>query len=136
MDGRRGAKEFREWDMGFDFYAPQTFRDEKGRRILVGWAGLPDIKEEYNNPTVEQGWQHAFTIPRELKWKNGKVYQYPVKRAEMLREKELFSGSRQDRIRKKHSGFWLRIPALTGKSRRTDSRIFYHNNRRGMCTQI
>ncbi len=24
-------KEFRKWDMGFDFYAPQTFRDEKGK---------------------------------------------------------------------------------------------------------
>ena len=27
---------FTEWDMGFDFYAPQSFIDEAGRRILIG----------------------------------------------------------------------------------------------------
>lgn len=117
-------KEFREWDMGFDFYAPQTFRDEKGRRILVGWAGLPDIKEEYNNPTVEQGWQHAFTMPRELKWKNGKVYQYPVKEAEMLREKELFSGSRQDRDPEKTQGILVEDSCFDWEIKETDSRSF------------
>ena len=25
--------------MGFDFYAPQTFRSDDGRRIIIGWAG-------------------------------------------------------------------------------------------------
>ena len=25
--------------MGFDFYAPQTFRSDDGRRIMIGWAG-------------------------------------------------------------------------------------------------
>ena len=40
---------FTEWDKGFDFYAPQTFQDEQGRRILIGWAGMPDIAGEYDN---------------------------------------------------------------------------------------
>ena len=35
-DGKMDVKEFQEWDMGFDFYAPQTFEDAKGRRILIG----------------------------------------------------------------------------------------------------
>ncbi|SUJ90477.1 sucrose-6-phosphate hydrolase [Staphylococcus aureus] len=33
---------FVELDNGFDFYAPQTFLDEKGRRVLIGWMGLPE----------------------------------------------------------------------------------------------
>ena len=36
---------FQEWDMGFDFYAPQSFEDEEGRRILIGWAGVPDTEK-------------------------------------------------------------------------------------------
>lgn len=28
-DGKVFKEDFREWDMGFDFYAPQTFEDKK-----------------------------------------------------------------------------------------------------------
>ena len=77
---------FRELDRGFDFYAPQTFKDEKGRRILIGWMGLPDCEPEYTNPTVKKGWQHCLTLPRELRFKNGKLYQTPVKELEVLRK--------------------------------------------------
>lgn len=78
-------QEFTEWDMGFDFYAPQTFQDEQGRRILIGWAGMPDA--DYDNlPTVKQGWQHALTVPRELIWRNGRVCQNPVSELEQLRQ--------------------------------------------------
>lgn len=78
------AKTFCEWDMGFDFYAPQTFCDDKGRRILIGWAGVPDAEYD-NEPTVQHGWQHALTIPRELTWKNGKILQNPVEEFKKLR---------------------------------------------------
>lgn len=78
---------FTEWDQGFDFYAPQTFVDGKGRRILIAWAGMPDAEEEYTNPTVAQGWQHVLTTPRELTWKDGKVYQNPVEEYKKLRKK-------------------------------------------------
>lgn len=67
---------FQELDFGFDFYAPQTFLDQNNRRILIGWLGLPDIP--YTNPTVEKGWQHALTLPRELTLKNNHLYQYPI----------------------------------------------------------
>lgn len=77
---------FTEWDMGFDFYAPQTFADESGRRILYGWAGIPDA--EYTNDTLERKWQHCLTVPRELSIQNGKLCQYPVKELEALRTKE------------------------------------------------
>lgn len=79
---------FKEWDRGFDFYAPQTFEDEKGRRILIGWIGMPDDPAQ-SNPTVEEeGWQNALTVPREVFLENGKVMQQPVVEMEELRVRE------------------------------------------------
>lgn len=95
FDGSR----FYEWDMGFDFYAPQTFLDAKGRRILIGWAGVPDA--EYFNQEVEaENWQHCFTVPRRLAVRTDehtgitKVYQQPVSEITALRgEKQICSGN-------------------------------------------
>lgn len=75
--------EFRELDRGFDFYAPQSFEDSKGRRIIIGWMGLPDIP--YTNPTINKGWQHCLTLPRELKIINNKIYQFPLDEYKQLR---------------------------------------------------
>ena len=77
------AASMRMVDRGFDFYAPQTFLDEQGRRILIGWMGIPDA--DYTNPTVEKGWQHALTIPRVLHMKEGRLVQAPVKELEAMR---------------------------------------------------
>lgn len=79
--------EFVELDYGFDFYAPQTFEDEKGRRILIGWMGMPDAN--YTNPTVKNNWQHALTLPRELKVSDNKLLQKPIKEIENLRNKKI-----------------------------------------------
>ena len=70
--------EFHEADFGFDYYAPQSFVDENGRRIQIGWMGMPDA--DYGNaPTVAHGWQHCFTVPRLLtKVENGTLLQTPV----------------------------------------------------------
>lgn len=70
-------------DRGFDFYAPQTFEDENGRRILIGWMGIPDA--DYTNPTVTAGWQHALTLPRQLHHRNGRLIQEPVEELKSLR---------------------------------------------------
>lgn len=75
---------FIELDRGFDIYAPQTFTDEKGRKILIGWMGIPDA-EYTNEETVKNGWQHALTLPRELKVKNGKIIQIPLEEFKKLR---------------------------------------------------
>ena len=80
-------------DRGFDFYAPQTFCDGKGRRILIGWMGIPDA--EYKNPTVEDGWQHALTLPRELHMKDGKLIQTPIEELNLLRGEERCYESRE-----------------------------------------
>lgn len=77
---------FVELDRGFDFYAPQTFEDESGRRILWGWMGLPDT--DYENPTVQYGWQHAMTMPRELCIEDGKLKQKPLPEYQSLRKEE------------------------------------------------
>lgn len=82
-------KDFVELDYGFDFYAPQSFEDELGRRILIGWMGLPDI--DYTNPTTENGWQHALTLPRVLTSKDGVIYQTPIEELHDLRTSSMTS---------------------------------------------
>ncbi|MGN0159272.1 MAG: glycoside hydrolase family 32 protein [Brotaphodocola sp.] len=76
-------REIHLMDRGFDFYAQQTFRDEKGRRILIGWMGIPDA--DYTNPTTESGWQHALTLPRELMVRGGRIIQQPLEELKQLR---------------------------------------------------
>ena len=79
---------FIEFDRGFDFYAPQTFEDEQGRRILIAWMGIGDTMPEYSYPTANKGWQHAATLPREITVTKGKLYQKPLKEYEVLRCRE------------------------------------------------
>lgn len=79
--------QFVQLDRGSDFYAPQTFEDEQGRRILLGWMGLPDI--DYTNPTTKQGWQHALSIPRVLHMRNGRLIQEPVEEMKQLRQEPI-----------------------------------------------
>lgn len=77
--------EFHELDRGFDFYAPQAFDDGRGRTLLFGWMGMPD--SDYGNEiTIERGWQHALTLPRELYLTDsGKLGQRPAAELESLR---------------------------------------------------
>ena len=79
--------DFEEFDYGFDFYAPQTFIDEKGDRIIIGWMGIGDIP--YSNPTTELGWQHCLTLPRKLSVDpDGFIVQMPVINEEFFGESE------------------------------------------------
>ncbi|MBQ9317927.1 MAG: sucrose-6-phosphate hydrolase [Atopobiaceae bacterium] len=85
LDVRAGAFRFetlREMDKGFDFYAPQTYRDETGRQILMGWLG--NSKSPY--PTDKNGWAHMLTVPRELRLEGSFVTQRPIVELEALRE--------------------------------------------------
>ena len=74
--------DFATLDHGFDFYAPQSTEAPDGRRLLIGWMGLPD---EIKQPTAEDNWLHQLTCMRELSWKNGKLYQRPARELESLR---------------------------------------------------
>ena len=76
------AMDYQTLDYGIDFYAPQSFIDEKGRRILIAWLGLPD--SPYLNLSVNDGWQNALSLPREIKNINHQIYQYPIKEIQDL----------------------------------------------------
>ncbi len=79
---------FHEWDQGFDFYAPQTFQDSDGRRILIAWAGMPDARY-FNLTANKEGWQGLLTVPRELTVGGGRLLQNPVAEINSLRETKL-----------------------------------------------
>lgn len=81
--GRMEHHGFTELDRGFEFYAAQTTLDEKGRRILIAWMGLP---EEEEHPTIEYGWIHAMTLPRVLVREGNKICQKPVEELKALRK--------------------------------------------------
>lgn len=77
--------EFKELDNGHDFYAVQTFLDDKGRRIAIGWMDM----WESNMPTKKDGWCGALTLPRELTLgENNKILMNPVEELTLLRESE------------------------------------------------
>lgn len=96
-------------DYGFDFYAPQSFKDNKGRRIIVGWMSRMDDEQEKVCPTREKGYIHCLTMPRELKWQNNKLYQIPLKEYKSLRKaKKIFTKS-NDIIFNNSSNFELVI---------------------------
>lgn len=77
--------EFVELDAGFDFYAPQTTQAPDGRRILVGWMGLPEIPY----PSDRNDWAHCLTIPRELTIKENRIVQQPVQELKKLRKQSI-----------------------------------------------
>ncbi|WP_088104497.1 glycoside hydrolase family 32 protein [Halalkalibacter urbisdiaboli] len=80
-------EQFVELDRGFEFYAPQTTLDSKGRRLMFGWLGLPEEREEHH-PTIQAHWIHAMTLPRELTLVGDKLYQRPVEELKTLRQEE------------------------------------------------
>lgn len=75
-------KNFVELDRGFDFYAPQTMEDSEGRRILIGWFGLPEI----NCVTDIDGWAHCLTLPRILEVVDNRLIQNPIPELKKLRK--------------------------------------------------
>ena len=78
--------EFNELDNGHDFYAVQTFLDDKGRRIAIGWMDM----WESDMPTKQDGWCGALTIPRELTLSSDdKIMMNPVEELKDLREESI-----------------------------------------------
>ena len=92
---------FIELDKGFDFYAAQTMEDPNGRRILIGWMGLPEI----NYPTDENGWAHCLTIPREISIHGGKLKQSPILELKSLRKTEFNAADSICNETKRYDGF-------------------------------
>lgn len=74
--------EFFTFDHGFDFYATTMMKNPEGRYFIIAWMAA------WQSPFPEQadGWATMLTIPRELQYKDGKVYTIPPKELEGLRE--------------------------------------------------
>ncbi|MCY9877290.1 glycoside hydrolase family 32 protein [Vibrio natriegens] len=81
-DGLRMG-DFQHLDYGFDFYAPQSMQTPDGRRVMCAWMGLPD---EVNQPSTDNGWVHQLTAMRELSYRDGALYQWPILEMESLIE--------------------------------------------------
>ena len=74
--------EFFTFDHGFDFYATTMMKNPEGRYFIIAWMAA------WQSPFPEQadGWATMLTIPRELKYKDGKVTTPPVAEAVGLRD--------------------------------------------------
>lgn len=76
---------FKELDNGHDFYAVQTFLDDKGRRIAIGWMDM----WESDMPTKKDGWCGALTLPRVLTLgEDNNILMNPVEELTLLRESQ------------------------------------------------
>lgn len=76
---------FAALDRGFDFYAPQVFKDEAGRWILLGWMSTPDAAYDCE-VTMKHGWVHAMTVPRRLYVnQKGRLCQCPLEELQRMR---------------------------------------------------
>jgi beta-fructofuranosidase len=75
--------DFQALDDGFDFYAPQTTLDDKGRRLVVAWMDMWESAE----PTRTWGhhWAGAMTLPREMILKDGRLCFKPIREIEKYR---------------------------------------------------
>lgn len=77
-------EEFKELDMGFEFYAPQVF-NYNNENIMISWIGMPEKEDEY--PSAKNGDRvFALSMPRVLEEKDGVLYQRPFKALEGLRK--------------------------------------------------
>ena len=72
-------------DYGLDFYAPQTTKLPDGRRILIAWM------KSWDACVIPDGqkWQGMMTLPRELRYMNGRLYQNPVEELKQYRKKSM-----------------------------------------------
>lgn len=85
--GKFEYNDFYPVDYGFNFYAPQTTIDSKGRRIMVGWMTM--WEKEYPTHSNGHNWAGAMTIPREIILKDNRLYFKPIDEIEKYRRNEV-----------------------------------------------
>lgn len=64
-----------ELDQGFDFYAPQSLLTVDGKRVMIAWMNMWEMKHPLHE--LGHGWNGSMTLPRELSVKDGKLIQKP-----------------------------------------------------------
>ncbi len=79
--------EYTYLDYGFDFYAAQLAAnvEDPDKAVMIGWIGLPDN----HYATEPEDWEGSMTLPRELRLKEGRIYQTPVPEIRNLRGREM-----------------------------------------------
>ncbi len=65
----------KEIDKGDTFYAPQFIRGIE-KPVMIGWLEM--WGKPYPTKEMGHGWVGAFSIPRELTYKDGDIFQQPV----------------------------------------------------------
>ena len=81
--------EFRLWDCGHNFYAPQSFTAPDGRQIMYGWLS-PFVQPI---PMEQDGWCGNLTLPREITLgDDGDIHTAPVAEMAGLRERTFDHG--------------------------------------------
>ena len=69
-------------DYGFDYYAPQSFLDKHGNRVLIAWQNGWTWMQWFEGwgPTSEENWRGTLSIPRKLSLDmDGNLRLYPVR---------------------------------------------------------
>ena len=80
FEGKSFAVEsIREIDKGDAFYAPQLINGDE-RPVMVAWHEM--WGKPYPTSDMNHGWAGCFTIPRELRVKDGEVLQSPISELE------------------------------------------------------
>ncbi len=69
-----GQGELELLDYGFEVYATQAFNAPDGNVYSISWIGLPDV----DSPTDTYQYHGSMSLVKELKVKDGRLYQYPV----------------------------------------------------------
>ena len=70
-------------DYGIDFYAMQTVLSPDGRRIMIGWMQNWDTIGIHE---TTDAWFGQMSLPREIRIKDGKLFQYPIRELEAYRK--------------------------------------------------
>ena len=73
-------------DYGIDFYAMQTTLSPDGRRIMIGWMQNWDTIGIHD---ANARWFGQMSLPRELRIRNGKLFQYPVRELDHYRKNKV-----------------------------------------------
>lgn len=76
----------RSLDYGLDFYAPQTTCLPDGRRVMIAWM------KSWDSCVIPDGqsWQGMMTLPRELEYVNGILFQKPVRELEKYHKNPVY----------------------------------------------
>lgn len=76
-----------EVDYGFDYYAPQSFEDNKGRRLQVAWANAWDWMPWWKGfgTTAQEGWCGSLSTYRQVHIVDGEPEFTPIEELKQLR---------------------------------------------------